>query len=275
LKNKVSPQPSSILDVAHQPIGIFDSGIGGLSIAKFIMQQLPNEQLIYVADSLHAPYGEKPTEFIIERVNRVAKILQERKVKAMVIACNTATVNAIDQLRATIDIPIIGVEPAIKPAAIYSKTKKVGILVTQATANNKRFLALIQRFSNGAQVLIQPCPGLVELIEQGKMQSHQCTNLLAHYLTPLINQGVDTIVLGCTHYPLLQKKIVKLCGPQVKIMDTAAPVTNELQRQLLINQIPTTSQKTASIEFLSSSPSSSLDKLSASLINQAVNFKLF
>jgi len=275
LKNKISPKSTSILDVTHQPIGIFDSGIGGLSIAKFIMQQLPNEQLIYVADSLHAPYGEKPTAFIIERVNRVAQILQERKVKAMVIACNTATVNAIDQLRAIVDIPIIGVEPAIKPAAIYSKTKKVGILVTQATANNKRFLALIERFSNGAQVLVQPCPGLVELIEQGKLQSHQCADLLAHYLLPLINQGVDTIVLGCTHYPLLQEKIINLCGPQIKIMDTAAPVTNELQRQLIINQLPTTSKETATIEFLSSSPSSALDKLSASLINQVVNFKLF
>jgi len=275
LKNKISPKSTSILDVTHQPIGIFDSGIGGLSIAKFIMQQLPNEQLIYVADSLHAPYGEKPTAFIIERVNRVAQILQERKVKAMVIACNTATVNAIDQLRAIVDIPIIGVEPAIKPAAIYSKTKKVGILVTQATANNKRFLALIERFSNGAQVLVQPCPGLVELIEQGKLQSHQCADLLAHYLIPLINQGVDTIVLGCTHYPLLQEKIVNLCGPQIKIMDTAAPVTNELQRQLIINQLPTTSKESATIEFLSSSPSGALDKLSASLINQVVNFKLF
>ena len=240
MKKIVSSPLNFNSSVNNNPIGIFDSGVGGLSIAKYIKQHLPNEKLIYVADTQHAPYGEKSTDFIIERVNVIAHQMLTKNIKALVIACNTATVNAIDQLRASISLPIIGVEPAIKPAAIYSKSKSVGILVTQATATNKRFLTLVEKFSNGAEVTIQPCPGLVELIEQGQIESQQCIELLNHYLNSLMNKGIDTIVLGCTHYPFLQEKIKTFCGNKIKIMDTAAPVTNELQRQLQKHQLCST-----------------------------------
>lgn len=233
-------------------IGIFDSGVGGLSITKYIAEHLPNENIIYVADTLHAPYGDKPVDFIIERVNLIAQKLINRGVKAIVIACNTATVNAIEQLRAQVNIPIIGVEPAIKPAAKQSKTKKVAILATQATSDNHRFKDLIVKHQNGTQVLIQPCPGLVEFIEQGEQESPACTLLLTNYLQPLIKQGIDTLVLGCTHYPFVQKQITNITGPQVKIIETAAPVTLQLEKKLNHENISACGTQKAKYEFYSS-----------------------
>lgn len=261
--------------VNNQPIGIFDSGVGGLSITKHIKQQLPSERLIYVADTLHSPYGDKPPHSIIKIVNSVAEKLLQQKIKALVVACNTATVNTIELLRAQTTIPIIGVEPAIKPATIYSKNKKVGVLVTQATANNPRFLALIDKFSNGAEVIIQPCPGLVELIEQGDINALKCEYLLNTYLIPLISKGIDTIVLGCTHYPFLLEKIKATCGENIRIIDTAVPVTNELQRQLQKNQLCAAVNNPSRIEFFSSKPSLLLDRLCTNLLDQTVSFELF
>tara|TARA_R110000744_G_scaffold7343_6_gene25402 strand:- start:16 stop:870 length:855 start_codon:yes stop_codon:yes gene_type:complete len=234
------------------PIGIFDSGVGGLSIAKCIEQQLPNENLLYVADTLHAPYGEKSAEFIQQRVNEIAQWFIERKAKAIVVACNTATVNAIDQLRKNISIPVIGVEPAIKPAANFSKNKKIAILVTKATAENQRFLALVAQYNNSCEVIIQPCPGLVELIEQDKKNAVECKLMLTSYLQPLIERGVDTIVLGCTHYPLVKAMINEICGNTVVIMETAKPVTEQLQRQLALHQLINTNTSLGATTFYSS-----------------------
>lgn len=218
--------------INNHPIGIFDSGVGGLSIAKQISLQLPNEQLIYVADSAYAPYGDISVELIQQRVNKIADWLVSNHCKALVIACNTATVNAIDQLRERLTIPIIGVEPAIKPAALTSITKNIGILVTQATANNQRFLALIERYKNGSSVYIQPCLGLVELIEQGQQHTVQCRKLLKSYLTPLIDNQVDTVVLGCTHYPFIGELIKEIMPEDVTLMESATPVSEQLTRQL-------------------------------------------
>lgn len=234
------------------PIGIFDSGVGGLSIAHCIHQQLPHENLLYVADTLHAPYGDKSTEFIQQRVNEIAQWFIERNAKAIVVACNTATVNAIDQLRANISIPVIGVEPAIKPAASLSKNKKVAILVTKATAENQRFLTLVAQYRHNSEVIIQPCPGLVELIERDEKNSAECELLLNAYLQPLLDKGVDTIVLGCTHYPLVKGLINKICGNHVVIMETALPVTEQLQRQLARNNLLNSSINKGTSRFYSS-----------------------
>jgi glutamate racemase len=218
--------------ISSDAIGIFDSGVGGLSIAQCMHHQLPHENIIYIADSLHAPYGEKSVEFIIERVNAIAQILLDKGVKAIVIACNTATVYAIEQLRDKVSIPIIGVEPAIKPAAKQSLSKKVAVLTTQATSENLGFKALINLHSQGSEVFIQPCPGLVEFIEKGLQDSKKCINLLKHYITPLVKAGVDTIVLGCTHYPFVQQQIRMIVGEQVTIIETAYPVTKQLKNRL-------------------------------------------
>jgi glutamate racemase len=257
-------------DVNEQAIGIFDSGIGGLSVAQCIYKQLPNESFIYVADTLNAPYGEKSTSFIQQRVNTIADFFIEKNAKAIVIACNTATVNAIDQLRARVSIPVIGVEPAIKPAALISSTKKVAILVTQATANNARFLALINQYKNGSDAYIQACPGLVELIEQGQKDSAQCRQLLQSYLHPLLEKGVDTIVLGCTHYPLLIELISEICGTRVKIMETAQPVTEQLQRQLIRHQLVAANSTKRSTQFFSSETNRAQQDLFSTIWQQPV-----
>ena len=246
------PVDKSDKNQSPETIGIFDSGVGGLSVAKCIRQYLPREQLIYVADSGYAPYGEKSIEFITERVNLIARQLISLNAKALVIACNTATVNAIDQLRAQIPLPVIGVEPAIKPAARQSRNKKIAILATSATASNQRFLALVEKYRAGSDVLIQPCPGLVELIEQGKFNSPECSTLLQEYLHPLITQGIDTLVLGCTHYPFLQERIQLIAGSHIKVIETATPVTLELKRQLDRHQLSAPANQTGNIRFFSS-----------------------
>jgi glutamate racemase len=258
-----------------KPIGIFDSGVGGLSIAKCIQAQLPNEHLIYMADSLYAPYGCKPTHLIQERVEIVAQHLLKKNVKALVVACNTATVNAIEQLREKFSIPIIGVEPAIKPAAIYSKTKKVGILVTHATASNQRFLSLVNRFSANTETIIQPSPGLVELIEQGEIDSQQCHTLLLSYLNPLLQNQVDTLVLGCTHYPFLINKIKAIVGTKMKIMETAAPVTEQLSRKLFAHQLSAPADQVAHYEFYSSNSSSEQTQLFSNLWQNKITLNAF
>lgn len=247
----------------QQPIGIFDSGIGGLSIAQCVQQNLPTEHFIYIADSQYAPYGNKSIEVIQKRVNQVCDYLISQQVKAIVIACNTATVNAIDQLRTRVSVPIIGVEPAIKPASLQSKSKKIGILVTQATAQNQRFLALVEQHKQDSHVIIQACPGLVEQIELGELNTIKTHALLKRYIEPLLVSGVDTLVLGCTHYPFLINAMQKIVGNNITIMETAQPVTEQLARQLnkhqlnasdssdILNLSPTLNVDTGTHRFLS------------------------
>ena len=256
------------------PIGIFDSGVGGLSIAKRITEHLPNEQLVYVADSAYAPYGDISNQQIIERVNVIADALISQNCKALVIACNTATVNAIDQLRKRVNLPIIGVEPAIKPAATISKSKKIGILVTQATANNARFLALVEQYKNGAQVFIQPCLGLVELIEQGQQSTDKFVHLLEQYLAPLITQGVDTLVLGCTHYPFMSEAIKKLMPSDVNLIETATPVSEQLKRQLIKHHLLAENPATLAHQFYSSSKNPAQNEIFSQLWGTRINVRL-
>lgn len=259
----------------QRPIGIFDSGIGGLSIMQCIKQQLPNEHLLYVADTLNAPYGEKSAEFIQQRVNEIAEWFMAKNTKAIVVACNTATVNAIDQLRQSISIPVIGVEPAIKPAASASQNKKVAILVTKATAENQRFRALVAQYRNNSDVYIQPCPGLVELIERDQKNSIDCKLMLKSYLQPLIEKGVDTIVLGCTHYPLVKELINEICGNSVEIMETALPVTEQLQRQLTLYRLLNNTEHLGSTTFYSSKNCPAQQELFSHIWQQALSLHKF
>jgi len=231
------PSTNKIRQNANQPIGIFDSGVGGLSLLNNIKKQLPNESLIYIADSLYAPYGDKSDNVIIGRVNYIAEQLVSKNCKALVLACNTATVIAINQLRERYSIPIIGVEPAIKPAVINSKNKRIAILTTQATANNQRFLALVDKYKANARVHIQPCQGLVELIENNQLHSPKFDLILSKYLNEVVNENADTIVLGCTHYPFFTDKIKALLGNNITIMETSQPVTDQLKRKLIEHQL--------------------------------------
>lgn len=237
---------------------------------------MPNEHLIYVADTLHAPYGEKSIAYITERVNIIASQLIAQGVKAIVIACNTATVNAIDQLRARVNIPVIGVEPAIKPAAQHSINKKVAVLVTQATSENERFNALVSRFKNGAEVFIQPCPGLVEIIEDGQVATEHCNKLLNQYIEPLLAKGIDNIVLGCTHYPFLQQKIQAIiANKSVTIVETATPVTRQLHKRLQELNIANQCQQPKHATFYSSKPCSNQQALFSQLWQQPIQLEFF
>jgi len=257
----------------NSPIGIFDSGVGGLSITKCITQRLPNEQLIYIADTRFSPYGDKTTLLIQQRTNYLAKKLISLNCKAVVIACNTATVAAIDQLRKQVTIPIIGVEPAIKPAVQLSKTKKIGILTTASTAKNNRFISLIEQYKQDAQIFIQPCPGLVEVVEQNLLSSKQSKKLLSKYLTQLLAEKIDTLVLGCTHYPFLIKEIKKIVGEQILIMETALPVTQQLKKQLDKYDLVATHKQVSKLHCYSSDFSDEQTALISHLWQEDINLQ--
>lgn len=227
--------------ITEAPIGVFDSGVGGLSVLRHIREQLPNESLIYISDNAFLPYGDKSPEQVRERVFYLAERLLGMGAKALVVACNTATAAAIHPLREHYPhLPIIGMEPGIKPALQHSKSGKVGILATSGTLTSGKFASLLERYGDGAEVLLQPCPGLVEQVEKGELQGGETKLLLANYIQPLLNQGVDALVLGCTHYPFLLSAIQQICGDTVTVVDTGEAVSRQVERRLsesgLLNQ---------------------------------------
>lgn len=216
---------------AHQPIGFFDSGIGGVTIWKEVHKVLPNESTIYLADSKNAPYGQKSTDEIIALSVKNTEWLLSKNVKLIVVACNTATTNAIKYLRSHYDIPFIGIEPAIKPAALLSKTKSIGVLATKGTLSSEVFhKALLTH--NEVKIINQIGHGLVQLIEEGKKDSEEMQELLRLYLQPMIDQNIDHLVLGCTHYPFLIPQIRKILPPSIHIIDSGIAVAKQTKNIL-------------------------------------------
>ncbi|PTU78995.1 glutamate racemase [Pseudomonas indoloxydans] len=221
------------MNQSQAPIGVFDSGVGGLSVLREIRQLLPNESLLYVADSGHVPYGEKSPEYIRERCVLITEHLLAQGAKALVLACNTATAAAAAELRERYaDLPIVGMEPAVKPAAAATRSGVVGVLATTGTLKSARFAALLDRFANDVRVVTQPCPGLVECIETGELQAPATRELLQGYVAPLLAEGCDTLILGCTHYPFLRPLLSELVPASVTLIDTGAAVARQLQRLL-------------------------------------------
>ncbi|MBD8474315.1 glutamate racemase [Pseudomonas sp. CFBP 8770] len=219
--------------MSEAPVGVFDSGVGGLSVLGEIERLLPRESLLYVADTGHIPYGEKSSEFIRERCATVARFFHGQGAKALVLACNTATVAAVADLRQRYpDWPIVGMEPAVKPAAAATRSGVVGVLATTGTLRSAKFVALLDRFANEVQVITQPCPGLVELIETGDLDSPALRLLLQGYVQPLLDAGCDTLILGCTHYPFLKPLLATMVPANVALVDTGAAVARQLQRLL-------------------------------------------
>ena len=221
----------------NNPIGIFDSGVGGISVLRWIRKELPNEDLIYIADSKNVPYGDKPQEYIENRSVVLSKFLIDQKAKAIVVACNTATAAAISHLRSTFSLPIIGVEPGIKPALSMTKSGTVGILATGETLKSQKFETLTRRFNNNHNLVVQDCPGLVELVESMDLADQEIRELVKLYVSALMDKGADTIVLGCTHYPFLRPLIEEIAGPEVKIVDTGMAVAKEVTRRLKEEQL--------------------------------------
>jgi glutamate racemase len=233
------------------PIGLFDSGIGGTSIWKAIHELMPNENTIYLADSKNAPYGVKSKEEIVALSKKNTELLLENNCKIIVVACNTATTNAIKELRASYDVPFIGIEPAIKSAATHSKTQTIGILATKGTLSSELFNQAVSQYQE-INIIEQIGYGLVELIENGAINSPEMEQLLQSYLTPMIEKNIDYLVLGCSHYPYLIPKIKAILPKSIQIIDSGEAVAKQTLT-VLQNQVGINNSEKGKCEFYSNS----------------------
>jgi len=215
-----------------KPIGIFDSGVGGLSVGRSIRRTLTKEDLVYFADSGFSPYGIKSKNIIKERSEYIVSFLIDKGCKAIVVACNTATVNSIRDLRSKFSIPIIGVEPGIRPAALQSKTGAIGVLATEQTLESDSFMLLKSKYSKKVSIATVACPEFVSLVESLNHNTEQAIEVSEKYIRPLLSEGCDQIILGCTHFSFLRSSIDKVVRSKANIIDTAAPVATELHRRL-------------------------------------------
>lgn len=251
-------------------IGIFDSGVGGISVLRAIRSELPHENLIYLADSGNAPYGDREAAFILDRASKITEQLLMLGVKAIVVACNTASVVAIENIRSWCPVPVIAMEPAIKPASLSTRSGVIGVLATRQTLLSANVARLCKVYGQQVEILLQAGRGLVEQVEQGDLSSDTTRQLLAECLSPLLMAGADTIVLGCTHYPFLANLISQIAGPNVAIVDSGAAVAKEVTRRLGHHRIAVDAASTANTIFFSSAPASEAGKIISTLWGQSV-----
>jgi glutamate racemase len=216
-----------------RPIGIFDSGVGGLSVMRAIRQQLPKESVLYFGDQAHVPYGSRPPEEIREFSNAITRFLLSMGAKLIVVACNTASAVALQYLRQSYpDISFVGMEPAVKPAAEYTRTGVVGVLATPATFQGVLYASVVERFADNVTLIQNTCPGLVQQIEGGALDGDKTRMILESALLPMIARGIDTVVLGCTHYPFVIPLIQEIVGTDVRVIDPAPAVARQVARML-------------------------------------------
>lgn len=256
--------------MSDAPIGVFDSGVGGLSVLREIRSLLPHEELLYVADSAAAPYGDRPEAFIQERVWAIARFLVTLEAKLLVVACNTATAVAVELLRSRLSVPVVAMEPAIKPAVTVSKSGVIGVLATSRTLASERFARLADNVAQGVQVILQPCPGFVEQVEKGDCDSTETIRLVERHVAPLVRKGADTLVLGCTHYPFLAPAIQKVVGPGVSILDASLPVARQVRRQLETRGLLSVRQDPGTVRFWTSGDQATVEPVVSKLWGQAV-----
>lgn len=216
-----------------RPIGIFDSGIGGLTVAAAIMQALPAERLLYFGDGVHVPYGQRTLEEVRRFSFGITGALLSKGAKVIVIACNTASAAALKPLReAWPGVPFVGMEPAVKPAVEHTRTGVVGVIATSATFQSELYATVVERFAQGVEVLHQPCPGLVTQIEAGEFETPRTEAMLRGWLEPLLAKNIDALVLGCTHYPIVRPLIERIVGPDVRVIDPSPAIARQVQRVL-------------------------------------------
>ncbi|HLP98110.1 MAG TPA: glutamate racemase [Sideroxyarcus sp.] len=250
-------------------IGVFDSGVGGLSVLHHIRQQLPHERLIYVADSGHVPYGDKSPAYIEARSLALTRFLLSQGADAIVIACNTATAAAVASLRSQFDLPIVGMEPAVKPAVAATKSGVVGVLATVGTLESARFAALLEKYAGNVKIVTQGCPGLVEVVERGDLRSLEARHLVERYTAPLLAAGADTLILGCTHYPFLAPLIREVVGEDIALVDTGAAVARELKRRI-DTELPARKSGGAADRFCSSGDAAQASRIMSVLWGESV-----
>jgi glutamate racemase len=254
-----------------KPIGVLDSGVGGLSLLRAIQAELPQENLLYVADSAHAPYGDKSPAWISARSAQIISFLVGQQCKAVVIACNTITAVAVSELRDSFAIPIIAIEPAIKPAAVMTQSGVIAVMATTRTLHSESLQRLRRRYAAGVEVLFVPCPGLADKVESVDLHSSEVEQLLRSLLTPALDKGVDTLVLGCTHYPFLLNSIQRVVGPDVQIIDPSAAVAAEVGRRLQALDLLSTQQTPGILAFCSSAAQDKARSIMSTLLGQPLS----
>lgn len=250
-------------------IGVFDSGVGGLSVLHHIRDAVPDANLIYVADSGHVPYGDKSPEYIAQRSLTLTEFLVEQGAEAVVIACNTATAAAAAALRERFKLPIVAMEPAVKPAVAATKSGVVGVLATIGTLESARFAALLEKYAGDVEIVTQGCPGLVEQVERGDLSGPETRALIECYTAPLLARGADTLILGCTHYPFLAPLIHDVAGPGVELVDTGAAVSRQLQRRIR-DELSASTPGTATAQFWTSGDAAQASRIMSVLWGKPV-----
>ena len=242
-----------MLFVSNSPIGIFDSGVGGISVLRAIREQMTHESVIYFGDQGHIPYGSRPMEQIRSFSEAITNFLLEKNAKIIVVACNTASAAALKYLREKFpDVKFVGMEPAVKPAAEHTHTGMVGVLATPATFQGALYASVVERFANGVELLQDTCPGLVQQIEKGKLDGAETRRILEDALLPMLEKNIDTVVLGCTHYPFVIPLIQQIVGNKVRVIDPAPAVARQIRRLLEAAEMRSASKSKGELKFYTS-----------------------
>lgn len=257
-----------------RPIGMFDSGLGGLTILKEVRRQLPFESILYFGDHSRLPYGSRPAAEIRLFAEQISRFLLQRGAKLIVVACNTASAASLSHLRRAFPhTPFVGMEPAVKPAAALSKSRAVGVIATQSTCQSEVFASAVQRFAQGVAVHTQACPGLVEQVEAGEFESEATRALLRRYLDPLLAKGIDSLVLACTHYSFLAPSIAQIVGADVTIIDPAPAVARQVSRVLRDNNRLRAADSPPTVQAFTTGEPSAWPALAARMIGEPLSFQ--
>lgn len=252
------------------PIGIFDSGVGGLSVLRAIRAQMPEEAVLYFGDQGHIPYGPRPMEQIRRFSEAITRFLLDRGAKIIVVACNTASAAALKYLRETFPaVQFVGMEPAVKPAAETTQTGRVGVLATPATFQGALYASVVERFANGVELFQDTCPGLVQQIEQGNLNGDETRRILENALRPMLEQNIDTVVLGCTHYPFVIPLIQEVAGEKVRVIDPAPAVARQVKRLLEAGGVRNVSAVRGEVRFYTSGSPEALKSLLPVLLGES------
>ena len=252
------------------PVGVFDSGVGGLSVLRAIRGQMPEESVIYFGDQGHIPYGPRPMEQIRNFSESITRFLLSNNAKIIIVACNTASAAALKYLRDKFpDVSFVGMEPAVKPAAEQTLTGRVGVLATPATFQGALYASVVERFANGVELLQDTCPGLVQQIEQGNLQGEGTRRILNNALSPMLEKNIDTVVLGCTHYPFVIPLIQQIVGENVRVIDPAPSVAKQIRRVLEANRLKKESNEQGRVKLYTSGDPEELKSLLPLLLGES------